>query len=587
MDYSFYGGRRGASFILSGRFRYIDGNKIPPKDEKLIEKEYGLDKPIKSRVEWVNKNCMIQAFKQDGDYTEVNYDEYVIIDSYDKNDPNNGKVYRRGYDFNSALGGAEYIGQIVGPSGPAPALKMTTYQDVEDIVEKKGYEYLKSSGEYAPTVNLVPGKYAEDGFNDSIKWICCSIRDEFNQESEAYVGFIFPYTVIEYEAQSVSPYYHRGSSGENFINTDLMTKVDDGKHPFYAKWNVKIPKGIKGDTFKNYRIMIADNTIEPYDGQNDDIENQRQVIVCDYYHYDKDSTGEPITIYIGDYNSIQDISVADNGSLIINYTHDGIKTTDNKIKWITSVSVNTGSKEGEGTQKLVIQYNDGTSKEIGNPINYIMKTAITEDYHLIVLYSDPAYRKKIVAEGKGYEYEGRNDWYDLGDVKSDSGVLIGLNLPLSTFPSLAIDDICAKLNLLYPNGLTGDDLKGKIISVGDAEDTKMMFAFDYGKVNGKYKGWYYLGAINKTSAIKIKMCVIAGNIDNEETEKKAKTMPVGTIWFCIDGNELAPYPIPEDPIVPELYDRLCVLVGRLSDPAAQVISKELRQGSIWFVTQEG
>ena len=34
----------------------------------------------------------------------------------------------------------------------------------------------------------------------------------------------------------------------------------------------------------------------------------------------------------------------------------------------------------------VITYNDGTSTKVGNPINYIMRTAISADYHLLVLF---------------------------------------------------------------------------------------------------------------------------------------------------------------------------------------------------------
>ena len=38
MDYSFYGGRRGAAFVITGRFRYISADKITQRDMKLIKK---------------------------------------------------------------------------------------------------------------------------------------------------------------------------------------------------------------------------------------------------------------------------------------------------------------------------------------------------------------------------------------------------------------------------------------------------------------------------------------------------------------------------------------------------------------------
>ena len=71
MNYSFYGGRRGASFIIAARFN--------------------------SEAE------MIAAFKQGGNYTAVNYDEFVIIDTPNKNDKDNGKIYRRGYNYQDNL----------------------------------------------------------------------------------------------------------------------------------------------------------------------------------------------------------------------------------------------------------------------------------------------------------------------------------------------------------------------------------------------------------------------------------------------------------------------------------------------------
>ena len=61
MEYnSFYGGRRGASFIIVKRYSTIAE--------------------------------MIAAFSQGGDYKTVNYDEYVLIDTENKNDKDNGKI---------------------------------------------------------------------------------------------------------------------------------------------------------------------------------------------------------------------------------------------------------------------------------------------------------------------------------------------------------------------------------------------------------------------------------------------------------------------------------------------------------------
>ena len=108
---------------------------------------------------------------------------------------------------------------------------------------------------------------------------------------------------------------------------------------------------------------------------------------------------------------IDNISLTDEGIFTIVY-NNGLPNFTKTLKWPTSIKINTGDTEGEGNQKLNIIYNDGTSEEIGNPINYIMKTAINDEYHLLALYSDPERR----AAGPNVSYNGRDDWTDLGYI---------------------------------------------------------------------------------------------------------------------------------------------------------------------------
>jgi len=387
MEYnSFYGGRRGASFVIAKRYSTIAE--------------------------------MVAAFSQGGDYKTVNYDEYVLIDTENKNNPDNGKIYRRGYEYNNSMGGAIYEGQIVGPAGLAPHTEMHTIDEVEQIQEREDFTYRRGSGEYGPTgENIIPGKYVEPGtgiikYNDKISWTYCSVRDMNSHESTAHIGFKFPYTVIDYTTTSVSTY-----ENGDYADTSAATRTDDGSHPFYEKWNISIPKGVKGDAFKNFRVMVADNTIQSYTGQSDDIANNRQVLVYDYYHYDEKENGDMKTYYVGDYNKISDITVSATGLVTIEYTHDDDDTYQLRIP--TSVSINTGSTEGTGTQKVVITYANGDTEEIGQPLNYIMATAIDNRYHLLVYYSDPAKRSAFSPKAT---YNGKNDWADLGYIGNGTGV---------------------------------------------------------------------------------------------------------------------------------------------------------------------
>ena len=147
--YSFYGGRPGNSFIIIKNFPTVQD--------------------------------MVDDFKKGPNYTDVHYDEYVIINTQDKNSEDNGKIYRRGYEYTNSQGGAEYIGTIVGPAGGSPEVQMTTEADVEQKYQQykdnQGFDTRFSNGSYTLTNHsLVPGKQGND-FHDEISWHCCSLRD--------------------------------------------------------------------------------------------------------------------------------------------------------------------------------------------------------------------------------------------------------------------------------------------------------------------------------------------------------------------------------------------------------------------------
>ena len=325
--YSFYGGRPGNSFVIVTTYRSIAE--------------------------------MVARFKQGPSYSPVHFDEHVMINTVNKNDPDNGKIYRRGYQFTNDMGGAIYIGTIVGPGGKAPLLEMGTIQEVRSKQASEGYDERRTSGQYTLTGgNLVPGKTNSGIYNDAITWECCSVRNENDEDTTAYIGFSFPYTVIDYETSSIEPY----ASGK-YADTSSAVRMDVGKHPFYEKWHINVPKGIKGDTLKNFRIITASSNVQSYDGQDDDVENNRQILVYDYYNYDTNQNGSPKTLYLGDYNMIEDISIADDGTINISYSHDNDIHWAKKLKWIKTVNLDTS------TGQLTITYNHTTDVS-GNATTY-------------------------------------------------------------------------------------------------------------------------------------------------------------------------------------------------------------------------
>lgn len=357
---SFYGGKPGFSFIIVKSFSSVAE--------------------------------MVENFKKGPTYSAVHYDEHVLINTENKNDPDNGKVFRRGYDYTNEMGGAVYIGTIVGPAGRAPMLELTTIEQVKLKQQTEGYENRYSEGSYSVPVSLVPGK-DKDKYNDVIEWACCCVRSENGEDSIAYIGFKFPYLVNDFTAESVNPYYNRSNNTADFVNQNLAERTDDKTHPFYEKWHFSIPKGIKGDAFKNFRVMKADTTIQDYDGRTDDTSGidkdatkPREVLVYDYYHYDKNANGEPVSLFLGDYNMIDDIALDDEGTIVIQYTHDDTDTYTKLLKWIKQVTLD--STNGHFT----VEYNHSTDKD-GNPTIYetdlawVKSITIAEDGKITLHYT--------------------------------------------------------------------------------------------------------------------------------------------------------------------------------------------------------
>ena len=167
---SFYGGRQGTPFVITAKF---DGVDIPDntkyKKGVFAQEEYNgniyfivplIERTVTSydnydhwgmipydgetTVEDKNGNRstplpltylqgMNQCFAKGSATTSfVNYGEYVLIDTIigmnDFNNPDNGKIFRRGFD------GAEYIGQIAGPGeyrGATPQIEVDDYLDFD------------------------------------------------------------------------------------------------------------------------------------------------------------------------------------------------------------------------------------------------------------------------------------------------------------------------------------------------------------------------------------------------------------------------------------------------------------------------
>lgn len=369
---SLYGGHQGVSFIIKDSFESIEE--------------------------------AVAACKLGPQYTRCWYGENIIISTPNLNDEDNGKVFNRGLDYTNDMGGLVFIAQIVGPAGGTPIFEMGTLQEtkykstmpIEDTDYRKypisyetnddgeiiGYELNTSANEPIATfpfsqthhTSLVPGKTAEGTYNDEILWTWVNVR-KANQTADSmfYVGFQIPYLVTEYLSHMVSPY---DISGNLSKNPTTATRVDDASHPFYSSWDIGVPKGIKGDTMRALRVITPtaanrNNIYAPsaitvnsvtgaviignagYDGLDDDITNARKILVYDFYYFDNQLNPDPVLIYLGDFNKIDNISLADDGTLTIDYSHDDNTVFSRKIKWITDTVLSPDSGV------FTVTYNNG------------------------------------------------------------------------------------------------------------------------------------------------------------------------------------------------------------------------------------
>ena len=302
--------------------------------DSLFGGKQGLSIIIKDTFESIAD--AVAACKRGPEYTRTWYNELLIISTPNLNDEDNGKVFRRGLEYNNDMGGLELIAQIVGPCGGTPLFQMNTIKEVKDkstmAIGKDdyrrypigyemddeghvtGYKINTDANEPIATfpfskahdTSLVPGKTDDGGFNDEILWTWCNIRKP-NQESDSwfYVGFTITYLVTEYQTHTMSQY---DGSGNIVSNPTEIDRVDDKSHPFYQKWDIGLPKGIKGDTLRNLRIITPTSADKSriyspsaitvsgttgvvsvgeagYSGIDDDIANERQILVYDFYYY--------------------------------------------------------------------------------------------------------------------------------------------------------------------------------------------------------------------------------------------------------------------------------------------------------------
>lgn len=241
---------------------------------------------------------MVNAFSGGGAYTDANYGQYVIIDTImnlnRKSDPENGLLYRRGFDYNDSAsnhpkpsqqdyldvnhnlkkdewqaawsawvnnpgGGAIYVGQIVGPQGDTPELIPVQWDEIKDTAGVKTIIPVSTTRGDDTTVIQTPAGTVYNG--DTVKTASLTLRDNGDNITGAKVAFDIPTLVTEVVANQDDNLSFTGQVEED--------QISQGR-PFYYKWNFSIPQVTdfvkeEGSQISGYTKDAEGNDIDPDD----------------------------------------------------------------------------------------------------------------------------------------------------------------------------------------------------------------------------------------------------------------------------------------------------------------------------------
>ena len=223
MSNSFYGGRHGYSFNIAKTFTSVE--------------------------------AMTNYFA-DLNNTDVTFEDYVLISSEHKTNPEHGRLFKRGADINSnrtiekfswdsnaqnwvssniPAKGAEFVGLVSGPQGDGGRIGLTNVDEIN--LKAQNYGGYRKGGELSLANNsLVSGKE-----NPRIAYESFSYQDQ--GESYTDLAFQFPYPVIEFNTVEDS------NNSNDFVISPSTVE------PFYTVFDLKPPAYLKKKQIKAANIL--------------------------------------------------------------------------------------------------------------------------------------------------------------------------------------------------------------------------------------------------------------------------------------------------------------------------------------------
>ena len=476
---SFYGGKQGISFVIKAKFDSVDQMK--------------------------------QCF-QDADYKAVWYGEYCIIDTINKNDKDNGMVFRRTLNTagDTGDGCAEYIGQIVGPAGGTPNIELgsldntlNSFNDLRPtppetdpaentaIYYNNGSEYISNfsstpatfTSATASSIQYKSGKdyaIASPAVTPAFRYNWYNFREAESDDSgfapaKIVIGFEIPYVYNEFATDVVELDYFNSP-------TLSVTSPND----FYNIYTLEIPRGIPGAYVTNIHRMtvseipsgttcydfstlsysyedgVTSYSAEPYDFDG----YTSSFWACDFVY----PTGDPISediqspeyitllMYIGTIHEIEDIDLLNDGNLIVQFSDENDPSLlDAKIKWINDVKLKSNGK---------IEFTYNTYNTITNPSEFSPANPQEQGWYINNGTSiSPSYIPATTTEViSGVTYYTPQSIETTDSIKWITGATIETNMADTNYGNLVItynDNTTTSTNIHLLKGLS---LQGNINS---------------------------------------------------------------------------------------------------------------------------
>ncbi len=317
MNNSFYGGRDGQPMVIKAKFASVED--------------------------------MTAEFAKP-EYVAVNFGEYALIETVNRKNPENGFLFRRGYDyqdedryvecweFNDRTGnfdksttlakGAIYIGKIAGPAGDAPLVE---FKDAETVKNERNDLLANIDSQKEVNGNSVSlsvdngGLISGSASNGEITYHWYSVRDTDGVSSKVCLGFEIPY--YEIALNNVTPV----SPG---TAPSIERTLTEG-NPFYETWTFKIPEGIPGNSVEwidviaeteasNFNLKtfkydengipkrIADTGLLDLGEYSLSTSEAKQILIARIIEWDKKNKVETLKyVYLADYKTINKITYSE------------------------------------------------------------------------------------------------------------------------------------------------------------------------------------------------------------------------------------------------------------------------------------